>query len=121
VKRYLLRVAGKFAQVDDLVAVSFEFYPAFTDAKTRPLKGYYDSLTVFSIIAEWRLEANNVGGKLSLEKCFLRYIRERTQPRGNLETVKTAYYRGRAIAEDEIALLEAVANRGIAVPCIDQS
>ena len=70
--------------------------------QTKPKYAYYDSLTVFSVIA-----------------CFRRYVSEYLTDRENEETVKTAYFRGKAIAEDEIALLGAVTERGVSVPCID--
>ena len=88
--------------------------------QTKPKKALWDSLTVFSVIAGWRRETRNTGRKLSLAACFARYVSERLNDRNNEETVKTAYYRGKAIAEDEIALLGAVAERGVVVGCIDQ-
>ena len=88
--------------------------------QTKPKYAYYDSLTVFSVIAGWRREARNAGRKLSLVACFRRYVSEYLTDRENEETVKTAYFRGKAIAEDEIALLWAVTERGVSVPCIDK-
>jgi hypothetical protein len=88
--------------------------------QTKPKYAYYDSLTVFSVIAGWRREARNAGRKLSLVACFRRYVSEYLTDRENEETVKTAYFRGKAIAEDEIALLGAVTERGVSVPCIDK-
>ena len=89
--------------------------------QTRPPKAYYDSLTVVSVIEGWRREARNAGRKLPLADCFARYVSERLNDRDNEETVKTAYYRGKAIAEDEIALLGAVAERGVSLPCASQT
>lgn len=122
VKGYLRRVSAKVGQINGLdgVAAAFEFHPESVEVQTRPPKAYYDSLTVFSVIAGWRREARNAGQKLSLAACFARYVSERLGDRENEETVKTAYYRGKAIAEDEIALLGAVAERGVAVPCTKQ-
>lgn len=122
VKAYLLRVSAKVARINgvDGVAGAFEFHPESVDVQTRPPKAYYDSLTVFSVIAGWRREAHNAGRKVSLADCFARYVSECLGDRENEETVKTAYYRGKEIAEDEIALLWAVAERGVVVGCIDQ-
>lgn len=121
VKAYLLRVAGNVARLEGLGGAAFGFHPESMDVQTRPPKAYYDSLTVFSVIAGWRREACNAGRKLSLADCFARYVIEHLTDRENEETVKTAYYRGKAIAEDEIALLGAVAEGGIAVPCTNQT
>jgi len=122
VKGYLLRVSAKVARIDDLDAVAgaFGFYPESVEVQTRPPKAYYDSLTVFSVIAGWRREAHNAGRKVSLADCFARYVSERLGDRENEETVKTAYYRGKEIAEDEIALLGAIVERGVSVPCTDR-
>lgn len=123
VKAYLLRVSAKVARIDgpDGVAAAFDFHPESVDVQTKPKKALWDSLTVFSVIAGWRREARNSGQKLSLAACFARYVSERLNDRDNEETVKTAYYRGKEIAEDEIALLGAVAERGIGAPCANQT
>ena len=114
VKEYLRDSAANVACLDNLegTASAFGFYPDSDDAQTKPKKALWDSLTVFSVIAGWRREAHNAGHKLSLEACFKRYILERLNDRDHEETVKTAYYRGRAIAEAEIGLLDALAARG---------
>lgn len=125
VKGYLLQVSAKVAGLQDAgsvetlgnglkwpsIAGAFGFYPASVEGQMRPPKAYYDSLTVFSVIAGWRLEAHNAETKLSLEACFKRYVLERLNDRDHEETVKTAYYRGRAIAEAEIGLLDAIEAR----------
>ena len=117
-----VRVAAKVARIDDLdgVAGAFGFYPESVEMLTRPPKAYYDSLTVFSFISGWRREAHNAGRKVSLADCFARYVSERLGDRENEETVRAAFYRGKEIAEDEIALLRAVDDRGVSVPCTDQ-
>ena len=102
------------------IAKALGFYPESVDVQTRPPKAYNDSLTVFSVIAGWRREAHNAGRKLSLASCFARYVSERLNDRDNEETVKTAYYRGKDIAEDEIRQSEALATRGFFMGCIDQ-
>jgi hypothetical protein len=114
VQGYLLRVARDVAQLDGLdgVAAAFGFHPESIDVQTRPPKAYYDSLTVFSVIAGWRRKALNAGQKLSLADCFARYVSEHLTDRENEETVKTAYYRGKAIAEDEIGLVRAIGKHG---------
>lgn len=126
VKGYLLRVSGRVATVDrtrdgsDAVAMALAFHLESADHQTKPKWAYYDSLTVYSVIAGWKGQAAKDGRKLSLAKCFKRYVDERLKGTGDEQTIKTTYYRGRAIAEDEIALLGAVAERGVVVGCIDQ-
>ena len=123
VKGYLLRVAGNVAGLQDAgsvatlgngvewpsIAEALGFYPESVEVQTRPPKAYNDSLTVFSVIAGWRREARNAGRKLTLATCFARYVSERLNDRDHEETVKTAYYRGKDIAEDEIGLEGAIA------------
>lgn len=125
VKDYLLGVSAKVAGLQDAgsvetlgngvkwpsIASALGFYPESADVQTKPKKAMWDSLTVFSVIAGWRLEAHNAEKKLSLEEYFKRYVLERLNDRDHEETVKTAYYRGRAIAEAEIGLLDAVEAR----------
>lgn len=108
VKAYLLRVAGNVAEVNGLVAPPFEFYPESEDVQTRRKKGFYDDLAVFSLIEGWRLEAHNADKKLTLQECFERYVIECEKGNAEEETIKTAYYKGRAIAANELALAEAM-------------
>ncbi len=75
---------------------------------------------MFSVIAGWQREAVNEGRKLSLAKCFKRYVDERLKGTGDEQTIKTTYNRGKAIAEDEIELLGAIAERGVVVACTGQ-
>lgn len=114
VKNYLLDASAKVARLDGLdgVASAFGFHPETIEVQTRPPKAYYDSLTVFSVVAGWRREAQNAGKKLSLSECFGIYVSKHLTDRENEETVKTAYYRGKAIAEAEIGLSEVIAERG---------
>lgn len=125
VKGYLLRVSAKVAGLQDpgsvetlgnglkwpTLAAALGFHPESADVQTKPKKARYDSLTVFSTIAAWRLEAHNRDEKGALLKCFERYINEILDGDGEEETIKTAYYRGRAIAEAEIGLLNAIEAR----------
>lgn len=115
-------VSAKVARIDGLdgVAEAFEFQPESIEVQTKPKKALWDSLTVFSIIAGWRREAHNAGQKLSLAHCFARYVSEHLNDLDNEETVKTAYYRGKAIAEAEIGLSAALAQRGVTTACTDQ-
>ncbi len=110
---YLQDASAKVARIAalDEVATALGFYPESVDVQTKPKKAMWDSLTVFSVIAGWRREARNDGKKLSLADCFERYVIERLNDRDHEETVKTAYYRGRAIAEAEIGLLDALEAR----------
>jgi hypothetical protein len=118
VKRYLRKVAvftegfDRHRDGTDGLANALGFFPESEEPQTRPAKALYDSLDVFSTIAAWRLKAHNNGEKLSLLTCFERYINEKLNGRGEEETIKTAYYRGKAIAEDEIAFGEMMAERG---------
>lgn len=113
VKDYLRDASAKVARIESRedVASALGFYPESADVQTKPKKAMWDSLTVFSVIAGWRLEAHNAETKLSLKDCFERYIRERLNDRDHEETVKTAYYRGKAIAEAEIGLVDAIEAR----------
>lgn len=125
VKEYLRGASAKVALLEDAgsveqlgngvawprIATALGLYLNSEEIQTHPPKAHYDSLTVFSTIAAWRLEAHKKGGKLSLLKCFEQYINDVLEGDGEEETVKTAYYRGRAIAEAEIGLLDAVAAR----------
>jgi hypothetical protein len=126
VKEYLWGASAKVALLEDSgsveqlgngvawprIATALGLYPDSEEIQTHPPKAHFDSLTVFSTIAAWRLAALNKGKKESLLKCFERYINEVLDGDGEEETVKTAYYRGRAIAEAEIGLLDAIAERG---------
>lgn len=135
VKGYLLRVSAKVAQLEDMgrteklgperlewpcAASALSFYPESVDVQTKPRWAYYDSLTVFEVVTGWQRKAAKEGRKLSLAKCFKRYVDERLKGNGDEQTIKTTYYRGKAIAEDEIALLGAVAERGVSAPCTKQ-
>lgn len=113
IREYLLNASANVARLESLdgVATALGFYPESVDVQTKPKKAMWDSLTIFSVIAGWRREAHNAGDKLSLADCFARYVTERLNDRDHEETVKTAYYRGKAIAEDEIGLLDMVAKR----------
>ncbi len=110
VKSYLRRVAGNVSEVEGLIALPFEFFPESEDVPTRRKKGFYDDLAVFSVIEGWRLKAHNAGKKLSLQKCFADYVIECEKGNAEEETVKTAYYKGRAIAQGELDLAEAMLN-----------
>ena len=127
VKEYLRGASAKVALLEDAgsvleqlgngvawprIATALGLYLNSEEIQTHPPKAHYDSLTIFSTIATWRLEAHKKGDKVSLLKCFEQYINDVLDGDGEEETVKTAYYRGRAIAEAEIGLLDAVAERG---------
>lgn len=60
------------------------------------------------LVTQWR---QIEGKKPSLQACFERYINEFLNGRGEEETLKTAYYRGLRIAQNEIAFMETV-NKG---------
>lgn len=126
VKGYLLRVSGRVATVDrtrdgsDAVATALGFHLESADHQTKPKWAFYDSLAVYSVIAGWQGQAAKEGRKLTLAKCFKRYVDESLKGTGDEQTIKTTYYRGKAIAEDEIALLGVVAERGVSVPCTNQ-
>lgn len=112
VKAYLVKAAGKVQQAElENMAAALEIHPESEDFETKPTKAYFDSLTVFSVVAGWRREAENAGKKVSLESCFERYVTERLSDRDHEATVKTAYYRGEAIAKNEIALSDMIAKR----------
>ncbi|MEL7445475.1 MAG: hypothetical protein AAGK02_06645 [Pseudomonadota bacterium] len=79
--------------------------PLPVEGAERVTKEYYDAMDVFSTVTAWRQKE-----KLSLQKCFARYINERLNGRGEEETIKTAYYRGLRMAENEIAFMEALSS-----------
>ena len=78
--------------------------PLPIEPEAKPSKEFYDAIDVFSTVAAWRQAE-----KISLQKCFARYINDRLKGRGEEETLKTAYYRGLRLAQNEIAFLEAIA------------
>lgn len=108
VLRYLRGIAGFVEQWDrardgtDVLAEVLGFEGETPDVQTKPPKAKHDSLDVFSTVAGWRVEAHNAGTKLSLQACFERYINECLGGEGEEETLKTAYYRGKPIAEEEL-------------------
>lgn len=68
-------------------------------------KAFYDPIEVFSTVTAWRQVE---GKKPSLLNCFERYINECKSGRGEEETIKTAYYRGLRMAENEILLMRTI-------------
>jgi hypothetical protein len=127
VKGYLIGASAKVAKLVDMgeteklgpdrlawprAASALGFYPESADHQTKPKWAFYDSLTVYSVIAGWQGQAAKEGRKLSLAKCFKRYVDEHLNYAGDEQTIKTTYYRGKAIAEAEIGLSEAIAERG---------
>lgn len=80
--------------------------PLPPEREVKPSKEYYDAMDVFSTVTAWRQAE-----KVSLQKCFERYINDMLRGRGEEETIKTAYYRGMRMAKNEIAFMEAIANR----------
>ena len=80
--------------------------PLPQERRPTPTKAFYDPMDVFSTVTAWRQV-----GRISLQRCFERYINERLNGRGEEETLKTAYYRGLRMAENEIAFMDAIAKR----------
>ncbi|WP_170571179.1 hypothetical protein [Ruegeria atlantica] len=80
--------------------------PLPEEPKEPTSKAYYDPMDVFSLVSQWRQVD---GKKPSLEKCFEQYINERLGGRGEEQTVKTAYYRGLRIAQNEIKFMQMLA------------
>ena len=117
VKAYLLAASGKIAAVErtrdgsDAVATALGFHLESADQQTKPKWAYYDSLTVYSVIVGWQRKAADEGRKLSLATCLKRYVDERLKGTGDEQTVKTTYYRGKAIAENEMRFLDVAALR----------
>jgi len=82
--------------------------PLPEEPEPHPTKAYYDPMDIFSTVTQWRQVE---GKKPSLQVCFGRYINECLNGRGEEETIKTAYYRGLRMAQNEIAMMEALAAR----------
>lgn len=114
IRAYLQTTAGKIetSKHEDM-AMALGFYPEAKEPQTKSAKAFYDSLAVFSVIAGWRREAVNEGLKVSLADCFERYVSVHLNDREHEETVKTAYYRGKTIAEAEIELSTLLEEQGI--------
>ncbi|MEM7441406.1 MAG: hypothetical protein AAF393_17580 [Pseudomonadota bacterium] len=83
--------------------------PIPPEPQEKPTKAYYDPIEIFSTVTGWRQAEK----RTSLQKCFERYINERLNGHGEEETLKTAYYRGRRMAENEIALTQALSQQEI--------
>jgi hypothetical protein len=79
--------------------------PLPQEPEPRPSKAYYDPMEIFSTVTHWRQVEDK---KPTLQACFERYINECLNGRGEEETLKTAYYRGLRIAQNEIAFMQAV-------------
>lgn len=77
--------------------------PLPQEADAPPSKAFYDPIAVFSTVTAWRQVA---GKKPSLQECFGRFINEHLNGRGEEETIKTSYYRGLRMAQNEIAFME---------------
>lgn len=82
--------------------------PLPEEPEPQPTKAYYDPMGVFSVVTAWRQVE---GKKPSLLACFERYINECEGGRGEEETIKTAYYRGLRIAQNEIAFMGTLLGR----------
>lgn len=80
--------------------------PLPEEPEPQPTKAFYDPMDVFSTVTQWRQVKSK---KPSLLSCFERYINECEGGRGEEETIKTAYYRGLRIAQNEIAFMGIVA------------
>lgn len=80
--------------------------PLTVEPERAPSKAYYDPMEVFSVVTQW---GQADGKKPSLEKYFERYINERLGGRGEEQTIKTAYYRGLRIAQNEIDFMQMLA------------
>ncbi|PZQ96724.1 MAG: hypothetical protein DI533_14130 [Cereibacter sphaeroides] len=89
----------------DRLADALGFY---REREYRPSKATLDGLEVFSTVTRWRRQGNS----LSLEECFERYINELLDGDGEEQTIKTSYYRGKAMAEAEIELSGMIIARG---------
>lgn len=82
-----------------------DYPPLPPEPDERPSKAYYDPVEIFSTVTQWRQVE---GKKPSLQACFERFINECLNGRGEEETLKTTYYRGLRIAQNEIAFMETV-------------
>ena len=78
--------------------------PIPTEPQKKPTKAYYDPIDVFSTVTAWRQAE-----EISLEDCFERYLNDRLNGNGEEQTLKTTYYRGLRMAQNEIALMQAIA------------
>ncbi|MBO6605131.1 MAG: hypothetical protein JJ949_18070 [Roseicyclus sp.] len=81
--------------------------PLPQEPEPRPSKAFYDPMDVFAMVTQWRQVE---GKKPPLQECFGRYINECLNGRGEEETIKTAYYRGLRIAQNEIAFMESISS-----------
>lgn len=82
--------------------------PLPEEPEPQPTKAFYDPMDVFSTVTQWRQVE---GKKPSLLSCFERYINDYKDGRGEEETIKTAYYRGLRIAQNEIAFMGELATK----------